>query len=278
MQYTGTSGRTKTRDAHVSTLLNKLDGITAGTVVASKFLMVDSSYGLTGMGKIQFTRAGTTVGAAAASAVIAGVGTNDSPCISSAADAKFLEFRCSTTKAGASDSRGMYLRLAFDGEHASAGGEALRAFSMVNENIGTAHGAHISLGFKDEAGGSECSGLGVAVRGTLHIPNKASWAPTGTYAAGMFEIYSDGTASDPAGMTELSVLRLCNSGHSTGAADVDTDAYLFSVQGFTAAADLTKVITTASLSELNTGGTIGLRIKVGSDVYWLTAVANASWN
>ena len=94
----------------------------------------------------------------------------------------------------------------------------------------------------------------------------------------MFELYSDGTASDPAGLTELSVLRLCNSGNATGAADVDTDAFLFSVQGFTAAADLTKVVTTASLSELNTGGTIGLKIKVGTTTYFIPAVASASWN
>jgi hypothetical protein len=277
MQYTGTSGRTKQRDAHVSTLLNKLDGITAGTVVASKFLMVDSSYGLTGMGKIQFTRAGTTVGAAAASAVIAGVGTDTSPCISSAANAKFLEFRCSTTKAGASDSRGMYLRLAFDGEHASAGGEALRAFSMVNENIGTAHGAHISLGFKAEAGGSECSGLGVAVRGTLHIPAIASWAPTGTYAALQAEVYADGATSDPAGMTELSFIRVVSGGNSTGRADIDDDAHIFSFQGFTAASGTAHAISSTSLAELP-GSSIGFRCVVGSTVYYIPAVVSTEWN
>ena len=93
----------------------------------------------------------------------------------------------------------------------------------------------------------------------------------------MFELYSDGDASDPAGLTELSVLRLCNSGDATGKADVDTDAYLFSVQGFTAAADTTKVVSSVSLAELP-GSTVGLRVKVGSTAYYIPCVAATEWN
>ena len=127
--------------------------------------------------------------------------------------------------------RGLDVRLTQSG----AGGESdcLRVFETVSANTTTCRGAHISLNFLATAGGSECSGLGTPVAFTLHLPDVASWAPTGTLAAGVFEIYSDGEASDPAGLTELSVLRLCNSGDATGAADVDTDAYLFSLQGWT---------------------------------------------
>lgn len=172
------------------------------------------------------------------------------------------------------DARGIYDKLTLSG---TAGGEALRAYTYVTENLDTAHGAHISLGFCAEAGGSECSGLGVGVRGTLHIPNIASWKPTGTYAAGMFEIYSDGKASDPADMTELSVLRLCNSGDATGKADVDTDACIFSVQGFTAAAGVTNALSSTRLAELP-AGSVGLRCKIGSSMYYIPAVISTEWN
>ncbi len=203
-----------------------------------------------------------------------GGGTSANPLTTSTADVKFIEFRCEST-ASSGDNRLLYMRYALGG---AGGGETLRALTKVEANLGTAHGAHLSLGFVATAGGSECSGLGVACRGTLHIPNVASWAPTGTYAAGMFEIYSDGSSSDPAGMTELAVLRLENAGDGTGKADVDTDAYLFSIQGFATAADSTKVIRTDSLAELNTANTIGLRIKVGSTVYYIPAVTAADWN
>ena len=171
------------------------------------------------------------------------------------------------------DARNIYNRAYLYG---SAGGESLRCFTSVMANLNDANGAHVSLNFVATAGGSECSGTGTAIKGTLHIPDIASWAPAGTLAAGMFEIYSDGTASDPAGLTELSVLRLCNSGGS-GKADVDTDAFLFSIQGFTAAADTTKVLSSVSLAELP-ANSVALKIKIGAGTYWLLAVADAQLN
>ena len=213
----------------------------------------------------------------AADAVLIGSGTSAAPNVSSTADAKFIELRCSTTAAEASDARLAYLRLAMDGESASAGGECLRAFTVVNENIGTAHGSHTSLAFKAEAGGSETSGLGAAVRGTLHIPDVASWAPTGTYSAGYFEMYSDGTASDPAGMTSLSGITIANSGDATGKADVDDDANIFSISGFTAAADATSAVSSISLDELP-AGSIALKVDVGGTAYYIPAVLATELN
>ena len=235
---------------------------TAGTATASTALIVDSSVNLTGMGKIQFTGCGTGTPAVAASAVIAGVGTSASPCTIATADAKFMEFRCSTT-ATSGDNRLLYMEYTLAG---TGGGECLRVNTRVHANVATAHGAHFGLEFLNTAGTSECSGLGVACRGTLMIPNIASWAPTGTYAAGMFEIYSEGTNSDPAGMTELSVLRLCNSGHATGAADVDDDAFLLSIQGFTTPGTWTTGLTAATV---NAACTTALRIKVGATTHWI---------
>lgn len=161
--------------------------------------------------------------------------------------------------------------------YGSAGGDSLRAFTSVMANVNTAAGAHISLNFVATAGGSECSGLGVAGRNTLHIPDIASWAPAGTYAALQAEIYSDGAASDPAGMTELSLIRLVNDGDGTGKADVDTDAFLFSIQGFTAAGDTTKLLSSVSLAELP-ASSVALRCKIGATTYYLPLVLATELN
>jgi len=203
-------------------------------------------------------------------AYIVQIGTSAAYLDSSSTSFKGLEFRLSSS-ATSGDVRGMYLRFQLNGTGTTSG-EALRVYTNVNDNIATAHGAHIGLSFYAEAGGSECSGLAAAVRGTLQIPDIASWAPTGTYCAGMFEIYSDGDDSDPAGMTELSVLRLCNSGDATGKGDVDDDAFLFSVQGF----DDTK----ASGHLLQSDGdeptwdnvTTYIKVKLGSETMYLLAV------
>jgi len=201
----------------------------------------------------------TQNGADAANALLFGIGTDADPATTSTADKKFIEMRCSSS-AASGDNRLAYYRYLMEG---AGGGECMRASTVINANLGTAHGAHFGIEFKAEAGGSECSGLGVGLRGTLMIPNIASWAPTGTYAAGMFEIYSEGSNSDPAGMTELSVLRLVNGGDGTGGDDVDTDAFLFSIQGFTSGSGKMVYENTTADSDAT------LRIKIGSNTYYL---------
>jgi len=213
-------------------------------------------------------------GAAASGALLMGSGTGTTPATTDVAGSKFLSFYCETTTTGAgSDTRAAYIRLYINGT-STGGGEALRAMTTVEKNIGTARGAHISLNFAAGVGTSECSGLGVAMGATLHIPNIASWAPAGTYAAIQAEIYSDGTNSDPAGMTELSAIRIANSGGS-GKADVDTDAAIFSLQGWTPASDQTSAISDVSLAELP-GSSIALRILVGSTSYHIPAVLSSA--
>lgn len=205
-------------------------------------------------------------------AKVLNIGSSTYPIIM-ASSGNAINARVKTTAAHTSgDARNAYLKLDLYG---SAGGDCLRAYTVVNANLDTARGAHISLGFVATAGGSECSGLGTAITGTLHIPNVASWAPTGTLAALNAEIYSDGSNSDPAGLTELSVLRLSNSGDATGAADVDDDAFLLSIQGFTAGAAHTWV-TGLTAATVNAATTCALKIKVGSTTYYIpvaTAIA-----
>lgn len=244
-----------------------LTGLTAPLDMGVQGLKTDaiaestSGSGTTVTGRLLWTN-GTSF-----TAKLLGGGSTASPLTTSTADLKFAEFRCEST-ATSGDNRLLYMRYALE---AAGGGETLRALTRVGANVGTAHGAHLSLDFEATAGGSECSGLGVACRGTLHIPDIASWAPTGTYAAGMFEIFSDGTASDPAGMTELSVLRLVNGGDATGLADVDTDAFLLSIQGFTVgneAADLVYV-NTITAATINANVTEALKIKIGANTRFI---------
>ncbi len=177
---------------------------------------------------------------------------------------KFLQYYLEST-ATSGDIRGMYMRLYLSG--AGAGGEAARLFTTINDvACGTAHGAHISLGF---ASSGELSGLGVAGRNTLHIPDDAGWTG-GTLAALQAEIYSDGTASDPDGVTELSFIRVINDGHSNGKADVDTDAFLLSLQGMAAG--------TGKIVEIGTSmGTVTgtLKIKIAGDTRYLPFYSSA---
>jgi len=210
-------------------------------------------------------------------AVVFGAGTSALPVTTATAGDNGIELRFESTATDAgSDTRAEYLALYLAGA-TTGGGDCLRAVTHVEANLGTARGAHLSLDFSAVAGGSECSGLGAAVVGTTHIPDVASWAPGGTLCSMQAEIYSDGSASDPAGLTELSVLRLANSGNATGMADVDTDAMILSIQGFTAAADTTKAISSTSLAELP-AGTVGIRVKVGTGVFYIPAVAIAEWD
>lgn len=189
-------------------------------------------------------------------------GTSSARIISSAANLKFLQYYLEST-ALSGDNRAMYLRLYLSG--AGAGGEAARIFTTINDvACGTAHGAHISLSF---ASSGSLTGLGVALRATLHIPDAAAWT-SGTIAAIMAEIYSDGAASDPDGLTELSYLRCNNGGNASGIADVDDDVFLMSVQGHT--------IGSGNLVQTEVDETKfshKIRIKVGSTTLYLMATA-----
>lgn len=177
---------------------------------------------------------------------------------SAVASTRFIDFQFTNT-ASSGDNRGFYLRQYLNG---GGGGEALRCFSTINASTGTAHGAHISLNFGTSG---VLTGLGVAGRNTLHIPDDASWTG-GTLAAIQAEIYSDGAASDPDGLTELSYIRVVNDGHANGIADVDDDAFLLSIQGHTIGSG-NMVVADADETKFSHK----IRIKIGSTTYYLMA-------
>jgi hypothetical protein len=190
-------------------------------------------------------------------ALLLGAGTATYPVTTATADSNHLEFRLQNS-ATSGDNRALYLRFYLTG--AGGGGEAARIFTTVDDvAAGTAHGAHISLNF--DATGS-VTGLGVAARATLHVPDDASWAP-GTIAAMQAEIYSDGAASDTDGATEVSFLRFVNGGHANGIADVDDDANLLKLDGFTVGAgNVVAAKTAAAVSHT-------IRCDIGGTTYYL---------
>jgi len=184
-------------------------------------------------------------------------GTSSAPVTEDTANMKFMALYFDNG-ATSGDNRGMYLRQYLTG--AGGGGEAARIFTTISDvAAGTAHGAHISLNFGDTG---SVTGLGVASRNTLHVPDDASWAP-GTLAATQAEIYSDGAASDTDGATEVSFLRLVNGGNASGIADVDDDAFLLTLTGgAVGAGNIVAAQSSAAVSHT-------IRVKLHGTTYYL---------
>lgn len=168
-----------------------------------------SFFGLRSQGATRAIHLTTLGGAYDTKTKLMGAGSSTTKATCDTADTRFLNFNldCGATSG---DNRGMYLRLWLTG---GAGGEAARIFTTVSASAGTAHGAHISLGF-DAA--KALSGQGIAARCTLHIPNDTS--PTGTLAAVQAEAYCDGTSSDPAGAAHGLFRAIVDGGDATAQA------------------------------------------------------------
>lgn len=195
-------------------------------------------------------------------------GTASARCTIDDADTKFIEYRfdCGATSG---DNRGIYNRLYLTG--AGSGGESLRTYTdIVGVACTTAHGAHISLGFGESTVKGSITGLGVAMRATLGLPNGAM-ASGGTYAAIQAEIYSFGSGADAGAVTELSFIRFVNGGHADGIADVDDDVFLFVIDG---GAEDDAHLQAAAVAE--TEYAYNIRIKVhGVTMYLMCASARA---
>lgn len=155
-------------------------------------------------------------------------GTSTSHLVISDANTNFIENRFESS-ATSGDNRGIYNRLYFTG--AGASGESLRSYTdIVGVALGTAHGAHISLGLGEGTVVGAVTGLGVAVRATLNLPN-ASLDSGGTYAAIMPEIFAHGSSTQPSAVTELSFIRCVAGGQATGRQEIDDKAYLLVIDG-----------------------------------------------
>lgn len=191
-------------------------------------------------------------------------GTAASPATTATADKNFLDFRVQST-ATSGDSRGEYMRLYLAG--AGVSGEALRAFTTVSDvAAANAHGAHISLSLGTSG---TVTGQGIATRSTLHMPTTAL-ASNVTMAAIEAEIWSDGSTSDPGGSTLLSFIRCNNGGDTTGAADVDDDAVVLDLQGFTSGSGNVFFVSAPQTLAAS------FRIRVGSTLYYVPLYSTQS--
>ena len=212
---------------------------------------------------------GITSSGATSGAFLTGRGTSSSPVVSSL-DGKFISYYFSTPATGGSTD-GLYIRQYFTG--AAGGGEALRAFTSVTDvEASTVRGAHISLSYGTSG---TVSGLGAALETTLHMPSTAGMA--GTNYSIKAAIHADAATSDPAGATTIAFIGAVAQGDATGIADLDTDGVLLDIQGLTATTGVTNLLSSTSLTELP-GSTVGIRIKIGSTIYYIPAVLSSEWN
>lgn len=115
--------------------------------------------------------------------------------------------------------------------------------------------------------------MGVASRNTLHLADQAYTGLGGTYSATQPEIWADGATTDPAGITELSLIRCVLGGNGAGAdtggvADIDDDAYLLVLDGGTTGSGN---IVESSATEANYA--YSLRCKINGTVMYLMAAS-----
>lgn len=259
--------------------LNKLDGVTAivadlnavagmaalaGAATASKAVVLDVNKAVDAVrtASLMLGASGSEVEVIDDARKVT-LGTSAAPITDDTADVKFAQLYADSG-ATSGDARGIYNKLSLTG--AGGGGESLRSYTeIVGVAAANAHGAHISLGLGESTTAGSVTGLGVALRATLGLPNVALPA-NGTYAALMAEIYSFGANADAGAVTSLSVIRAVNGGDAGGQADVDDDAAFIEFDGFTAG-DGNMIAAKAAAAAPNV--TNSIRIKIGGVVKYI---------
>jgi len=184
--------------------LNLIDGSVAGTVVASKAVVVDANKDIGSFRNViadKLTLKTTTAGS------LLGAGTSGANSSLGATALNAMEFYLDGTHT-TGDMRGQYLRLYFSG--AGGSGEAFRTMATINgvsvATGGTVNGAHISLG---TAGASAAvSGAANALRATFGI------AAASTNIGGTCSVIQVDTdiATEATVPTNFAFLRFTNTG------------------------------------------------------------------
>jgi len=224
---------------------------------AADYVLFDvGNKSLTVAGDARIDLSSATTAAANTDGGVLKAGTSGARVVEDTANMKFISLYFDNG-ATSGDNRGIYNRLYLTG--AGGGGESFRSFTTVEDvAAGTAHGVHVSLNFNSTG---SVTGLGVAGRNTIHVPNAVSG---GTYAAVQAEIYGDGASADVSGATEYSFIRCIVDGSTADVkATVDTAGYLLSVQGLS--------VGSGKLFQANTAAaaTHALRIDVGGTDYFI---------
>lgn len=198
--------------------------------------------------------------AAPANAVLMGAGTSAAPATSSAADAKFLEFRAQTT-ATSGDNRLLYMRYAMDGANSGAGGECLRAFTVMGAAVDTARGAHVSL-ILSTAGNT--TGTGCGLQATLQVPAGTN---TGALFGQIVNVWMD-SASSTTMPTEHGILRLAVDGQAAQNGAVKYAINFAGVEVSAASGAVTEMVTTGCD---DVASDVRLKIRINGTDYWLLA-------
>jgi hypothetical protein len=148
-----------------ATEIGFLDGVTAGTVTASKAVVAGTN------GEVNSLAFG-----GASTGLLLGGGATGAKVTTAAVDKKFAEFYTDTT-ATSGDSRGIYWRHYLSG--AGVSGDAARFWATANAAVAGCVGAHITASI---AVGASVSGLMAGVRATLDVA-AASRSVGGTITA-----------------------------------------------------------------------------------------------
>ena len=185
-------------------------GSTADSWTVGGALSVTGAQTFTGATTLSsLTKLAAAGGAAAANALLMGVGTSGSPATTSTANKNMVEIRSETT-ATSGDFRNIYLRTAFNG--AGVAGESLRANSVVTKAVaGTVNGSHSSVSIGT---GGSITGMACGARDNFLIPNSAMSG--GTVYGALVEMYAEGASSDVSGTTKHAILGIEANGNSTG--------------------------------------------------------------
>ncbi len=211
-----------------------------------------------GQKRFELGNATLTQEGASTAALLMGMGTSTTTCKTGTAGKNFLGF-WTESSATSGDSRGIYCRNYLSG--AGGGGETGRFYTTVKDvAAANANGVHCSLDFGTSG---TVTGLGCAGKFTLHVPSGGAVA--GTVCAIEAEIWSDAATSDPAGATSISFIRFSNSGDTTGDDDVETDAVLFDLAGFTSGGVWTDTTSNAADEFIKVRTPSGIRYLVLSD-------------
>lgn len=286
-----------------ATELGYLDGVTAGTVTASKALVVDANKDLATLrhltisgnlitGSTTLTEAelgvldGVTVGTCADSKAatfdangkmdFAGMhggtaaanallmgGGTSGDPMTTATASKVFMEFRTESTATSGDSRCLYMRHAISG--AGGGGEALRAFSKVNGvAASTVRGAHISIDF---AASGSVTGFGAGLDAQVMYADETN---ASTLTALNLELYAGGSSTDVSGLN--SFIRCVFSGDQGGIDNFDDDAVLFSLVGLTAGGGqlFDSTINTAGAQIDHT-----LKIDIAGTSYYIPLMDNA---
>lgn len=232
-----------------------LDGVTAGTVTASKAIVVDANKDISAFRNVGLTGV-LQIGAQTTTAWGLGAGISATPLSTATTDSKFGAFFTKSTDATGADSRGLYWQHTLGGAGGAQSGEAGRFRTTVGaSNANAARGIHSTLDF---ISGGGITGLGTALTGTVMVPNATLGGTVGALQA---VLNAEGTSSN---VSNTAFLRADIDGNATGADAIATNGLFMTAAGLdigTTGSKMFSTITTGAASH-------GLKAVIDGTTYY----------